>query len=83
MSDLHKKRVQEQAARNLADKPATLAAYQERVRKQQSKWAYAKTVENLSNGGILIPKKEALLGGLDELADTARKRKPGRPRKTP
>lgn len=89
MNEYQKKKLQDQVARNMADKPACKAAYLARKEAHNAKRKYQQTVANLSNGGLLIPKPEALIGGLDELNDMAIKRETllgtkrrGRPRKS-
>ena len=86
LNDIFKQRTKDRAQANAEDKPGVKDANEQRKLAQQKKWALAKTVDNLANGGMLIPKPEALIGGLDELADRARasapvKRGRGRPRK--
>ena len=86
VNDIFKQRTKDRAQWNSEEKPGVRDAFEERKIAQQKKWKLAQTVDNLANGGMLIPKPEALIGGLDELADRARasapvKRGRGRPRK--
>lgn len=86
VNDIFKQRTKDRAQWNSEEKAGVREAFEARKLAQQRKWALAKTVDNLANGGMLIPKKEALIGGLDELSDRARasapvKRGRGRPRK--
>ena len=86
VNDIFKQRTKDRAQWNSEEKPGVRDAFEERKIAQQKKWKLAQTVDNLANGGMLIPKPEALIGGLDELADRDRasapvKRGRGRPRK--